>query len=228
MREKLKSRKMRTILITIIILAIGIVSHVILSQDNKKESLSNLSDKEITKIKIDNKEKEKVEDLKVEEKGDESATEENKTEVSNTSKEKEKKETTSQSTTNTNDNNSRVSQEQTTNTNQSVKSETNSNNNNTQQQTNVIQNTTPEPVHEQTEWEKLGISEYDYYNSPMWSWARVDYKVSEYGSYESAHQSCINAGLDKQEKDENLISFSCTQINSYSGNTLGDMLRLKY
>lgn len=227
MREKLKSRKMITILITIIILAIGIVSYVILNQDNKKESLSNLSDKEITKIKIENKEKEKVEDLKVEEKEDESATEEKKTEVSNTSKEKEKKETTSQSTTNTNDNNSRVSQEQTTNTNQSVKSETNSNNNNTQQ-TNVIQNTTPEPVHEQTEWEKLGISEYDYYNSPMWSWARVDYKVSEYGSYESAHQSCINAGLDKQEKDENLISFSCTQINSYSGNTLGDMLRLKY
>lgn len=227
MREKLKSRKMITILITIIILAIGIVSYVILNQDNKKESLSNLSDKEITKIKIENKEKEKVEDLKVEKKEDESATEEKKTEVSNTSKEKEKKETTSQSTTNTNDNNSRVSQEQTTNTNQSVKSETNSNNNNTQQ-TNVIQNTTPEPVHEQTEWEKLGISEYDYYNSPMWSWARVDYKVSEYGSYESAHQNCINAGLDKQETDENLISFSCTQINSYSGNTLGDMLRLKY
>lgn len=227
MREKLKSRKMITILITIIILAIGIVSYVILNQDNKKESLSNLSDKEITKIKIENKENEKVEDLKVEEKEDESATEENKTEVSNTSKEKEKKETASQSTTNTNDNNSRVSQEQTTNTNQSVKSETNSNNN-TQQQTNVIQNTTPAPVHEQTEWEKLGISEYDYYNSPMWSWARVDYKVSEYGSYESAHQNCINAGLDKQENDENLISFSCTQINSYSGNTLGDMLRLKY
>lgn len=226
MREKLKSRKMITILITIIILVIGIVSYVILSQDNKKESLSNLSDKKSIKVKIE--EKEKVEDLKVEEKEDESATEENKAEVSNTSKEKEKKETTSQSTTNTNDNNSRVSQEQTTNTNQSVKSETNSNNNNTQQQTNVIQNTTPEPVHEQTEWEKLGISEYDYYNSPMWSWARVDYKVSDYGSYESAHQNCINAGLDKQENDENLISFSCTQINSYSGNTLGDMLRLKY
>ena len=226
MREKLKSRKMITILITIIILVIGIVSYVILSQDNKKESLSNLSDKKSIKVKIE--EKEKVEDLKVAEKEDESATEENKAEVSNTSKEKEKKETTSQSTTNTNDNNSRVSQEQTTNTNQSVKSETNSNNNNTQQQTNVIQNTTPAPVHEQTEWEKLGISEYDYYNSPMWSWARVDYKVSDYGSYESAHQNCINAGLDKQENDENLISFSCTQINSYSGNTLGDMLRLKY
>jgi len=225
MREKLKSRKMRTILITILILVIGIVSYVILSQDNKKESLSNLSDKKSIKVKIE--EKEKVDDLKVEEKEDESATEENKSEVSNISKEKEKKETTSQSTTNTNDNNSRVSQEQATNTNQSVKSETNSNNNTTQQ-TNVIQNTTPEPVHEQTEWEKLGISEYDYYNSPMWNWARVDYKVSDYGSYELAHQNCINAGLNKQETDENLISFSCTQINSYSGNTLGDMLRLKY
>lgn len=226
MREKLKSCKIRTILITAIILMVGIVCYVILSQDNKNISLSNLSDKELTNVKLEDKEK--VEDLKVEEKEDKSATEEKKTEVSNTSKENEKKKTTSQSTTNTNDNNSRVSQEQTTNTNQSVKSEFNSNNNNTKQQTNVIQNTKPESVDEQTEWEKLGISEYDYYNSPMWSWARVDYKVSDYGSYESAHQNCINAGLNKQETDENLISFSCTQINSYSGNTLGDMLRLKY
>lgn len=226
MREKLKSRKMITILITIIILVIGIVSYVILSQDNKKESLSNLSDKKSIKVKIE--EKEKVEDLKVEEKEDESATEENKTEVSNTSKDKEKKETTSQSTTNTNDNNSRVSQEQTTNTNQSVKSENNNNDNNTTQQTNVIQNTTPEPVHEQTEWEKLGISEYDYYNSPMWNWARVDYKVSDYGSYEIAHQKCTDAGWKLKDEDENLLSFACTPINSYSGTTLGDMLRLKY
>lgn len=226
MREKLKSRKIRTILIITIILVVGIVCYVILSQDSNKESLSNLSEKELTNVKLEDKEK--VEDLKVEDKEDESATEENKSEVSNTSKTIEKKETTTQSTTNTNDNNSRVSQEQTTNTNQSVKSETNSNDNNTTQQTNVIQNTTPEPVHEQTEWEKLGISEEDYYNSPMWTWARVDYEVSKYGSYESAHQNCINAGTELKEKDENLISFSCTQINSYSGNTLGDMLRLKY
>ena len=164
----------------------------------------------------------------VEEKEDESTTEEKKTEVSNTSKESKKKETTSQKTANTNDNNSRVSQEQSTSTNQNIKSETNSNDNNTTQQTNVIQNTTPEPVQEKTEWEKLGISEYDYYNSPMWSWARVDYKVSEYGSYEMAHQKCIDAGWKLKDEDENLISISCTPINSYSGNTLGDMLRLKY
>ena len=76
----------------------------------------------------------------------------------------------------------------------------------------------------ETEWEKLGISEYDYYHKPMWSWARVDYKVEDYGSLEKAHQACIDAG----NKIEDSISFSCTNINSYSGDYLGDMLKVKY
>ena len=71
---------------------------------------------------------------------------------------------------------------------------------------------------------KLGISEYDYYHKPMWSWAKVDYKVEDYGSLEKAHQACIDAG----NKIEDSISFSCTNINSYSGDYLGDMLKVKY
>ena len=87
-----------------------------------------------------------------------------------------------------------------------------------------VQQPVQEPPREQTEWEKLGISEYDYYNSPMWSWARVDYSFKTYGSFDATHQACINAG----NQLEDIISFSCTNINSYSGDYLGDMLRVKY
>ena len=81
-----------------------------------------------------------------------------------------------------------------------------------------------EPVKkEKTIWDDLGISEYDYYNSPMWSWARVDYSVKDYGTYDATHQACIDAG----NKLDDVISFSCTNINSYSGAYLGDMLKVK-
>jgi len=76
----------------------------------------------------------------------------------------------------------------------------------------------------ETEWEKLGISEYDFYHKPMWSWARVDYNIEDYKTFEQTHQACIDAGNNL----EDIISFSCTNINSYSGAYLGDMLRVKY
>lgn len=79
------------------------------------------------------------------------------------------------------------------------------------------------PKKENTVWESLGISEYDYYHKPMWSWARVDYSIDDYGSFEQTHQACIDAGGQL----ENILSFSCTTINSYSGDYLGDMLRTK-
>ena len=80
-----------------------------------------------------------------------------------------------------------------------------------------------QPKKEQTAWESLGISEYDYYHKPMWNWARVDYKIEDYGSFDATHQACIDAG----NQLEDIISFSCTNINSYSGAYLGDMLKIK-
>lgn len=88
----------------------------------------------------------------------------------------------------------------------------------------VVNTPSETPKKEQTTWESLGISEYDYYNSPMWSWARVDFSIKNYGNFEQTHQACIDAGNNM----EDIISFSCTNINSYSGDYLGDMLRVKY
>lgn len=88
----------------------------------------------------------------------------------------------------------------------------------------VVNTPSETPKKEQTAWESLGISEYDYYNSPMWSWARLDFSIKNYGNFEQTHQACIDAGNNM----EDIISFSCTNINSYSGDYLGDMLRVKY
>ena len=72
-------------------------------------------------------------------------------------------------------------------------------------------------------WEELGISEYDYYHKPMWSWAKIDYFVDTYGTEEATHRACIDAG----NKLENITSYTCYNINSYSGDYLGDMLEIK-
>ena len=60
------------------------------------------------------------------------------------------------------------------------------------------------------------MSEYDYYHKPMWNWARVDYPT---------HEACIEAG---EALGYEILSYSCLNINSTSGDYLGDMLKVKY
>ena len=87
-----------------------------------------------------------------------------------------------------------------------------------------VQQTTKQPAQvveqekpkQQTEWEKYGMSEYDYYHKPMWNWARVDYPT---------HEACIEAG---EALGYEILSYSCLNINSTSGDYLGDMLKVKY
>ncbi len=90
----------------------------------------------------------------------------------------------------------------------------------------VVKETPKQEVKETPIWETYGMSEYDYYNKPMWSWARVDFSVNDYGNETAAHQACIDAGHLKSE-NEDIISFSCVGINSTSGNYLGEMLKVK-
>lgn len=80
------------------------------------------------------------------------------------------------------------------------------------------------PKQEETKpWEEYGISEYDYYHKPIWSWARVDYSLEKYGSESAAHQACIDDGNNL----EDIISYSCTPLNNYAGEYIGDMLKIK-
>ena len=71
-------------------------------------------------------------------------------------------------------------------------------------------------------WEELGISEYDYYHKPMWSWARVDFSIDEYKTEQKTKEACESKG---QEYFEQGLGYSCTSINSYAGTYLGEMLK---
>ena len=82
-----------------------------------------------------------------------------------------------------------------------------------------------QPVEQKNPWDDLGITKDDYYNKPMWSWARVDYSIKKYETIEKTQQACIDAGNNMMVE---ILSFSCTSINSYSGDYLGEMLRVKY
>lgn len=79
-----------------------------------------------------------------------------------------------------------------------------------------------EEVIPKTAWEELGISEYDYYHKPMWNWARIDFSIEVYKTYEKTREACISKG---EEYFEQGLGYSCTGINSYSGDYLGEMLK---
>lgn len=186
----------------LIVLLVGILGIGYLKINNPKEETINT---EITKNISKEDKEESTDEIIVDEKIEEIETPKNnnKDEEKNTTPKKEDKE--EQKSSSESKNNTTI-----------TCTDTNKQNNN-----EVKEATQPK---KETEWEKLGISEYDYYHKPMWSWARVDYKVEDYGSLEKAHQACIDAG----NKIEDSISFSCTNINSYSGDYLGDMLKVKY
>lgn len=85
--------------------------------------------------------------------------------------------------------------------------------------------TITEPPKELTEWEKLGISEYDYYNSPAWKWQTVDFGINLDGSKKCSNE---NECLTKCQEygNEYLLDhnggFKCNNVISYSGKYLGE------
>lgn len=69
-------------------------------------------------------------------------------------------------------------------------------------------------------WDELGITEYEYYNAPMWKWATVDFSIEKYGSQEACFKACTEYG------ESTGMGYSCSIINSYSGRYLGEMIEL--
>mgnify|MGYP000476505274 FL=1 len=82
-----------------------------------------------------------------------------------------------------------------------------------------------QPSREQTAWEELGISEYDYYHKPLWSWARIDFSIDDYGTEENTKNACISKGNKLMEESQEGLGFSCQSILSYAGNYLGEMIK---
>lgn len=71
-------------------------------------------------------------------------------------------------------------------------------------------------VHKETAWEKLGLTEDEYYNKPIMKWQKVTH---------SSMEECKNAGNKSIENDE-YESFWCYEVYSPSGKFLGTMLSL--
>lgn len=206
-------KKIIILVVVLILISIGLVSCFYINNRNKENKLLNQKETSNEVIKDLNEEEEEKENEPISEdiKND---NDDNKN-ISNNDVNTNKSNMESNSSSNSNVINNKQENKNVT----QVKEEKHEPENKP-----VVQEPTPEPPKkEQTPWESLGISEYDYYNKPMWSWARIDYSVKVYGTLEQTHQACIDDGY----KLEDIISFACDNINSYSGDYLGDMLRVK-
>ena len=139
-------------------------------------------------------------------------------------------------------NNDSIQEEQTPNIDEIPKVENNTSNNEKIKEENKTTNpsnsgtttTTPnyqppnveeQSPREQTAWEELGISEYDYYHKPLWSWARIDFSIDDYGTEENTKNACISKGNKLMEESQEGLGFSCQSILSYAGNYLGEMMK---
>lgn len=139
------------------------------------------------------------------------------------------------------ENNDPIKEEQTSNIDEKPKVENNNSNNEKTKKENKPTNpsnsgattTTPnyqppkveeKPPKVQTAWEELGISEYDYYHKPVWSWARIDFSVDDYGTEENTKNACISKGNKLMKESQEGLGFSCQSILSYAGNYLGEMM----
>ena len=206
-------KKIIILVVVLVLISIGLVSCFYINNRNKEKELLNQKETSNEVIKDLNEEEEDIENESISEdiKND---NDDNKN-ISNNDVNTNKSNMESNSSSNSNVINNKQENKNVT----QVKEEKHEPENKP-----VVQEPTPEPPKkEQTPWESLGISEYDYYNKPMWSWARIDYSVKVYGTLEQTHQACIDDG----NKLDDIISFSCDNINSYSGDYLGDMLRVK-
>lgn len=80
-------------------------------------------------------------------------------------------------------------------------------------------------VVEKTEWEKLGISEYEFYNSPAWNWQNVDFGINLTDDKKCNNETecltkCQNYGEEYIKTHSS--GYRCTNVLSYSGKYLGE------
>lgn len=200
MRGKNKSFKITLLLISFIILVIvGISIYSKMMKPTKPVS----SEPKITNVKLENKEEVKTEKESKE-------TSQNSSEPVIENNDKEEKNSSSSTNNSTTANDSKPKQQTTTSVSIPKVQE--------QPQAQI------ETPKETTAWEKLGISEYDYYNSPVQSWKTVEFKVSDYGNRQAAFEACQNYGKNYTGLEN--YSFRCDSVESYSGDYLGEHIKI--
>lgn len=191
MREKNKSHKIRLILGVLI--GLSFVSVIFFSLYNRQN------------IKISNKDKKT------------DVINETNNNQSNETLIEEVKEKDSNESIESNNNSTSKSEQKVEVKNETPKSETKQEEKQSSSQISKVDTNTKNDINA---WDELGITENEYYNSPAWSWARVDFAIEKYGSQEKCLNACIEYG------ESTGMGYSCSTINSYSGRYLGEMLKL--
>lgn len=198
MREKNKSSKKRIILVISLIIFLVIIACIIFkcSNSNIKLDEKNINNEVNDIIKDD-------EDIVEENINDnENTIVDDKSDNNFVEKQEEKQKITNQ--------------EQPNNTN----IETSKENVKVEEQPSISETPKETPKQENNIWDELGITENEYYNSPAWKWAKVDFHIDKYGSQENCLNACIEYG------ESTGMGYSCSTINSYSGRYLGEMIKL--
>lgn len=106
--------------------------------------------------------------------------------------------------------------------------QTQSQNNSKKNQSSIVNNSNPNnstSSNIKQPWEELGISENDYYNKPMWSYATVTFKVEDYSSRAETETACQKESMRLFNEEEK--ASSCTSVNAYSGRYLGEWLKVE-
>lgn len=191
MREKNKSHKIRLILGVLI--GLSFVSVIFFSLYNRQNIKISIKDKKTDVINETNNNQ-----------SNETLVEEVKEKDSNESIE-------------SNNNSSSKSEQKVEVKNETPKSETKQEEKQSSSQIPKVDTNTKNDINA---WDELGITENEYYNSPAWSWARVDFAIEKYGSQEKCLNACIEYG------ESTGMGYSCSTINSYSGRYLGEMLKI--
>ena len=77
-------------------------------------------------------------------------------------------------------------------------------------------------------WDKLGISEYEYYNTPQWKWQTLSFELNGSGTNScNSNTECRNKCIEYGEKyiTQHEGGYRCSEVLSYSGKYLGEYFK---
>lgn len=114
--------------------------------------------------------------------------------------------------------------------NESVKQESEDKVEENNSQNETVEETLPPSVEEEkkelTIWKELGISEYEYYNTPMFKWQTVTHTDFDSCDLAGKEATKIKKNEITGEEYQDYSQYWCYGVNSYSGKFLGTMLKL--
>lgn len=190
--------KKKLLMIVLIVMSIGLISGVfIMKIGNRELKIENANDNVVQEKEKDKKSTQEKEPEELEKVDEEKdSSKEDKTDYKNNTKVE------------TNDTSSTINAEKE----ELNKTPVQPDNNNTS-------------VVEKTEWEKLGISEYEFYNSPAWNWQNVDFGINLTDDKKCNNETecltkCQNYGEEYIKTHSG--GYRCTNVLSYSGKYLGE------